>query len=85
MVLIRKIVRAKKPVKLDEPFRKSSLTQDERLEVLLLPFQFLHLCKTFVLVARPFCILSLKKNERIQMLICRLRFTITKCTSNEWC
>ena len=48
-------------------------------------FSFYILCKTFVLIARPFCILPWKKNERTQMLICRLRFTTTKCASNEWC
>ena len=48
-------------------------------------YSFYIFCKTFVLIARPFCIFPWTKNEKTQMLICRLRFSITKCASNEWC
>ena len=59
-------------------------TTTTKIEVLLLPFQFLHFVQN-VCNHCIYCILLWKKNERTQMVIFRLRFTTTKCASNEWC
>ena len=84
MVLIRKIVRAKNPCSQTSHSGKSSITPDERLHQKLkfcyFPISFCILCKTFELVAKPFCILSWNPDVDLPFAL-----NITKCTSNEWC
>ena len=52
----------------------------QKLKFCYFPISFCILCKTFELVARPFCILSWNPDVDLPFAL-----NITKCASNEWC
>ena len=76
-------------MQLDKPFREelknSRRMTTTKIEVLLLPFQFLHFVKNFCTHCKALLYSVSEEKRRNPNVNLPFAFTITKYASNEWC